>query len=121
MKYVVIRKHNTDMVKSMKELEVGEIVGKAIKSGVKLTPEDFRTKGIPEDLIKMVGAHLEYLQNLQDNGILLEAGPFSELDESLLIYEVSSAEEVRKHEENDPYYIHGFFQDFSVHEWYRVF
>lgn len=76
-------------------------------------------------------AHLKRLQDLQDAGRLLMAGPLPALDTrdpgpagfvgSLIVAEFDSLEAARAWAETDPYVQAGVYREVHVHPWLQVF
>ncbi len=66
-------------------------------------------------------AHLNGLQRLKDEGILLALGPTIDNTKVFGIYEANDESTVRQHVEADPYWQNGIWTDYSVYEWNQVF
>ena len=65
--------------------------------------------------------HLERLRNLDKQGKLILAGPFKDKTGSLIIIETDSLLEAEHFAQDDPYTIHGVFQQVDVHPFEQVF
>ena len=76
-------------------------------------------------------AHLQRLQNLQDNGRLLLAGPHPAIDSdhpgeagftgSLVVAEFDSLEDARQWADTDPYIVAGVYAKVTVKPFKKVF
>ncbi len=76
-------------------------------------------------------AHLDYLQNLQEQGRLLTAGPFPAIDSnepgengfsgSLIIAEFDSLAAAEDWANNDPYQVKGVFKKVTIKPYKKVF
>ncbi|MGH1440719.1 MAG: YciI family protein [Cellvibrionaceae bacterium] len=76
-------------------------------------------------------AHLDYLQNLQEQGRLLTAGPFPAIDSnepgengfsgSLIIAEFDSLAVAEDWANNDPYQVKGVFKKVTIKPYKKVF
>ena len=66
-------------------------------------------------------AHLQRLEALAAKGHLILAGPFTDQSGSLIIIEADSRAEAEAFVQNDPYIIHGVFQDVEIHPFQQVF
>ena len=66
-------------------------------------------------------AHLQRLQEWAQKGKIVLAGPLTDKTGSLIIVEAESLEEARLFAREDPYHIHGVFQEISVHPFLQVF
>ncbi|GJL55897.1 MAG: hypothetical protein NPIRA02_30290 [Nitrospirales bacterium] len=65
-------------------------------------------------------AHLERLKALASQGRLVLAGPFADQSGSLVIIDVDSQTEAETFAREDPYTIHGVFQDVEIHPFTQV-
>ncbi|MGM7724343.1 YciI family protein [Metabacillus sp. Hm71] len=63
--------------------------------------------------------HLDFLQQKREEGKIFANGRFSDNSGGLVIYRVSSIEEVEEIVRQDPYVIHKA-RDFEIHEWEMV-
>lgn len=63
------------------------------------------------------GAHAAYLHDLSEQGVLLLAGPLSEENAGLLIYEAEDLDQLQKVLDNEPYIIAGVVADMNVVVW----
>lgn len=63
--------------------------------------------------------HLDFLQKNRSEGKILANGCFSDNTGGLVIYRMSSFEEVKNLVEQDPYVIHKA-RNFEIHEWEMV-
>ena len=66
-------------------------------------------------------AHLERLKTLHMKGKLILAGPFKDKAGSLIVIEAESLADAEGFAREDPYTIHGVFQQFEVHPFEQVF
>lgn len=66
-------------------------------------------------------AHLERLQEWAQKGKIILAGPLTDTTGSLIIVETDTLEEAQQFAREDPYHIHGIFQEISVHPFLQVF
>ena len=64
--------------------------------------------------------HLAKLSELEKQGKLFLAGPFTDVTGSLVIVDVESQEEAVQIAENDPYVIHGVFASFDIKPFKKV-
>ena len=53
--------------------------------------------------------HLKRLEELDREGKLIMAGPFTDKTGSLIVIEADSLEEAEAFAKNDPYFLHGIF------------
>jgi len=60
--------------------------------------------------------HLEYLNNLKEQGKVAAMGPFLDGSGGLVVYIADSLEEAKALAENDPYVIEGV-RRLELHEW----
>ena len=65
-------------------------------------------------------AHLERLRGLASTGRLILAGPFTDHSGSLIIMEADSLAEAQSFASEDPYLVHGVFQNVEVHPFLQV-
>lgn len=65
--------------------------------------------------------HLERLRNLAREGKLILAGPFTDKAGSLIVMEAESLVEAERFAHEDPYTIHGVFQEVEIHPFAQVF
>ncbi len=65
-------------------------------------------------------AHLARLQQLQAEGRLVLAGPFTDRSGSLIIMDAGSLTEAEAFANNDPYTVHGIFNRVEVHPFTEV-
>ena len=66
-------------------------------------------------------AHLQRLEQWARQGKVVLAGPLTDKTGSLIVVEADSMEEVQAFAKDDPYIIHGVFQEFTVHPFTQVF
>ena len=66
-------------------------------------------------------AHLKRLEEWANQGKVVLAGPLTDKTGSLIVVEAESIEEVQAFAQEDPYMIHGIFQDLVVHPFKQVF
>jgi len=66
-------------------------------------------------------AHLNGLQALKEQGILLALGPTTDNTKVFGIYEADDEATVRQFVEADPYWQNGIWTDYSLYEWNQVF
>ncbi len=66
-------------------------------------------------------AHLAAIAKQKDSGVLITIGPTQDLQYVFGIYEASDAATVSQLIESDPYWRHGIWTDYAVHEWIQVF
>lgn len=64
--------------------------------------------------------HLAKLRELEQQGKLFLAGPFTDVSGSLVIVDVGSEEEAKQIAQNDPYVTHGVFDSFEVKPFKKV-
>ncbi len=63
-------------------------------------------------------AHLNYLQQAEDKGVLVLAGAFTNpVDGSALVFNASTKEEVEEFAKKDPYVLNGLITNWRVREW----
>ena len=65
--------------------------------------------------------HLERLKNLNRQGKLILAGPFKDKTGSLIVIEADSLADAELFAQEDPYTIHGVFQNVEIHPFEQVF
>jgi uncharacterized protein len=65
-------------------------------------------------------AHLQRLEAWARQGKIILAGPLTDQTGSLIVVEAESLEEVQAFVNEDPYAIHGVFQDISIHPFVQV-
>lgn len=65
-------------------------------------------------------AHREYLKQLEQQGVLLVSGPYTDNLGALLIYEAADADELRRILDNDPYTEAGVIAETTIREWHTV-
>ncbi|WP_078553633.1 YciI family protein [Bacillus alkalicellulosilyticus] len=70
----------------------------------------------PEINAKYRPAHLEYLQELEQEGKIFAKGPFIDGTGGMVIYIAESIEEAKELAEKDPYIIEGV-RTLELHEW----
>ncbi len=66
-------------------------------------------------------AHLQRLAQWAEQGKVILAGPLTDKTGSLIVVEADSLEEVQAFAKEDPYMIHGVFQEVTVHPFMQVF
>lgn len=66
-------------------------------------------------------AHLERLKALEEQKQLLLAGPFTDKAGSLIIIEATSMAEAETFAKEDPYFLHGVFEQIEIHPFTQVF
>lgn len=66
-------------------------------------------------------AHLARLTEWAERDKVILAGPLTDKTGSLIVVEADSIEEVQAFAKEDPYMIHGVFQEVSVHPFKQVF
>ncbi|MDH5564402.1 MAG: YciI family protein [Nitrospirota bacterium] len=65
-------------------------------------------------------AHLQRLDQWAQQGKIILAGPLTDKTGSLIVVEAESLEEVQAFAQNDPYMIHGVFQEVTIHPFMQV-
>lgn len=65
-------------------------------------------------------AHRQYLTTLEERGVLLVSGPYTDDTGALLVYETSGEDELREILAADPYTHAGVVAETRVHEWQTV-
>ncbi len=66
-------------------------------------------------------AHLQRLTQWAQRGKIILAGPLTDQTGSLIVVEADSLEEVQAFANEDPYMLHGVFQEMTVHPFKQVF
>ena len=66
-------------------------------------------------------AHLERLQNLARQGKLILVCPLNDQSGCLIVVDVDSFEEAESFAKEDPYALHGIFQEVTIHPFHQVF
>lgn len=66
-------------------------------------------------------AHLQQLDTWARQGKIILAGPLIDHTGSLIVVEAESLEEVQAFAREDPYAIHGIFQEITIHPFLQVF
>jgi uncharacterized protein YciI len=66
-------------------------------------------------------AHLQRLEAWAQLGKVILAGPLTDTTGSLIVVEAASLEEVQAFANEDPYTIHGVFQEVTIHPFLQVF
>lgn len=61
--------------------------------------------------------HRQYLRNLVTQGLVRQAGPFSDASGGLVMYEVADDHELKKLVENDPFMIDGAISRYEFWQW----
>ncbi len=65
--------------------------------------------------------HLERLTDLNRQGKLILAGPFKDKSGSLIVIEADSLADAELFAQEDPYTIHGVFQNVEIHPFEQIF
>lgn len=65
-------------------------------------------------------AHLQRLETWAQQGKIILAGPLTDQAGSLIVVEAESLEEVQMFVKDDPYTIHGVFQEVTIHPFLQV-
>lgn len=78
--------------------------------------EDVKTKREP-----VRQAHLDGLAQQKADGVLLTIGPTKDLTKVFGLYEAADEATVRQLIENDPYWQHGVWTEYTVQEWIQAF
>jgi uncharacterized protein len=65
-------------------------------------------------------AHLAGLKQQQESGVLITLGPTQDLTQVFGIYEAEDEAAVRSLIENDPYWKHGIWTEYTVKEWIQA-
>ena len=66
-------------------------------------------------------AHLKRLEAWAQQGKVILAGPLTDKIGSLIVVEAESLEEVQAFANDDPYTLHGVFQEVTIHPFLQVF
>jgi len=66
-------------------------------------------------------AHLKRLEAWAQQGKVILAGPLTDQTGSLIVVEAESLEEVQAFAKEDPYTLHGVFQEVTIHPFLQVF
>ncbi len=66
-------------------------------------------------------AHLKRLEAWAKQGKVILAGPLTDKTGSLIVVEADSLEEVQAFAKDDPYTLHGVFQEVTIHPFLQVF
>jgi hypothetical protein len=66
-------------------------------------------------------AHLDRLARLKAEGKVLTIGPTKDLTRVFGVYEAASQQEARALVEDDPYWQHGIWTGYELHEWVQAF
>jgi len=66
-------------------------------------------------------AHLARLEDWAQKGKIILAGPLTDQTGSLIVVEAESLEEVQTFAQEDPYALHGIFQELTIHPFLQVF
>jgi uncharacterized protein YciI len=66
-------------------------------------------------------AHLQRLEAWSQLGKVILAGPLTDKTGSLIVVEAESLEEVQTFAKDDPYTVHGVFQEVTIHPFSQVF
>lgn len=66
-------------------------------------------------------AHLQRLEAWAQLGKVILAGPLTDTPGRLIVVEAASLEEVQAFANEDPYTIHGVFQEVTIHPFLQVF
>ena len=66
-------------------------------------------------------AHLQRLEAWAQLGKVILAGPLTDTTGSLIVVEAASLEKVQAFANEDPYTIHGVFQEVTIHPFLQVF
>jgi uncharacterized protein len=65
-------------------------------------------------------AHLAYLNQLAENGVLVLAGAFADLAGGMIIFKAATADVAEGYAANDPYVLNGVTKSWRVREWTTV-
>ena len=65
--------------------------------------------------------HLQRLEQWARQGKVILAGPLTDKTGSLIVVEANSLEEVQAFAKEDPYMIHGVFQEVTIHPFKQIF
>ncbi len=66
-------------------------------------------------------AHLQRLEAWAEQGKVILAGPLTDKTGSLIVVEAESLEEVQTFAKDDPYTVHGVFQEVRIHPFSQIF
>jgi uncharacterized protein len=66
-------------------------------------------------------AHLQRLDKWAQLGKIILAGPLTDQAGSLIVVEAESLEEVQAFAKEDPYTIHGIFEEITIHPFLQVY
>lgn len=66
-------------------------------------------------------AHLQRLEAWAHQGKIILAGPLTDTTGSLIVVEAESLEEVQAFTKEDPYTLHGVFQEVTIHPFLQMF
>ncbi len=66
-------------------------------------------------------AHLQRLEEWAEKGKIILAGPLTDGRGSLIVVEADSQEEVETFAQQDPYTVHGIFEEVTVHPFKQVY
>lgn len=66
-------------------------------------------------------AHLEGLRQQKETGVLLTIGPTKDVTQVFGLYDAPDEATVRQLVEDDPYWQHGIWTEYSVKEWIQAF
>lgn len=66
-------------------------------------------------------AHLDRLAQLKANGSLVTLGPTQDLTQVFGVYEAETEDAARQLVEEDPYWQHGIWTEYSIKEWIQAF
>lgn len=66
-------------------------------------------------------AHLDGLAQQKAVGVLITIGPTKDTTKVFAIYEADSENTVRQLVENDPYWLHGIWTEYTIKEWIQAF
>jgi uncharacterized protein YciI len=80
--------------------------------------ETLAALGLPADFIAVFVERMGYLLRLRQEGVLLSAGPFADLQEGMYVCRAADEQAARGIMEDDPLYRAGFIKaDFIVRRW----
>jgi uncharacterized protein len=66
-------------------------------------------------------AHLANLEQLEQQGRVILAGPLTDRTGSLLVLEFDTLKEAEEFARQDPYTVHGVFERLEIHPFMQVF
>ena len=124
MKYVTVVNIDPSQAERLKKsITAGAFLylEEAIHSGRTPSEEELLSKGVEKEFAELLVAHLSYLKDLNDRGILESGGPCKGFNKAVNIFEVDSEEKARGYQEGDPFFKNGIFSGCEVLEWNRVF